>query len=364
VTVRSGVGLFRREQDADDDAAAARERIEAGGIPAGAEARLKRLGTDGGLFTSGVSVNEFALLHGLGPQPLAQVMGASVVGTGWQYLPALDPGLVVTNPWYGPTVSGRAYQNRMTDSSPAQLRNYVWRADVVCELDVLTAAWNLARRRALDRLAEEALQVGADAVVGVRLDRGDHDLGRGTVEYLIRGTAIRNPGGSGASWPVLTDLSVQDYWRLVVAGYEAVGLLTASVVVFASPSRATRLRRARSTARNQELEEVTRAFHAARETIRATLRGQVADAHGSGAVGVEISHSVRRDKLSLASALATASHRGWNRDSLGIPYFVSGRGDADRRGWVITMHASGTAIRRRARTTDAPPQPQIRIGMR
>ena len=49
----------------------------------------------------------------------------------------------------------------------------------MCELDVLTDAWNLARRRALDRLAEEALQVGADVVVGVRLQRSDHDLGKG-----------------------------------------------------------------------------------------------------------------------------------------------------------------------------------------
>ena len=67
---------------------------------------------------------------------------------------------------------------------------------MVCELDVLTDAWNLARRRALDRLAEEALQVGADAVVGVRLHRSDHDLGKGTIEYVVTGTAIRLPGSS------------------------------------------------------------------------------------------------------------------------------------------------------------------------
>jgi Putative heavy-metal-binding len=65
---------------------------------------------------------------------------------------------------------------------------------VVCELDTLTDAWNLARRRALDRLSEQALQVGADAVVGVHLDRSDHDLGRGTIEYVVTGTAIRVPG--------------------------------------------------------------------------------------------------------------------------------------------------------------------------
>ena len=46
------------------------------------------------MFTSGLSVNEFALLDRLGPSPLAQVMGASVVQAGWQYLPPLDPGRI------------------------------------------------------------------------------------------------------------------------------------------------------------------------------------------------------------------------------------------------------------------------------
>ena len=89
---------------------------------------------------------------------------------------------------------------------------------MVCELDTLTDAWNLARRRALDRLVEEALQVGADAVVGVHVRRSDHDLGRGTIEYVVTGTAIRLPDSTGTPWPVLTDVSVQDYWRLRSAG--------------------------------------------------------------------------------------------------------------------------------------------------
>ena len=37
--------------------------------------------------------------------------------------------------------------------------------------------------------------------------------------------------------------------------------------------------------------------------------------------------------------------RGWRRGRLGIPYKVCGRSDVERRGWVITMHAAGTAIR-------------------
>jgi uncharacterized protein YbjQ (UPF0145 family) len=232
-----------------------------------------------------------------------------------------------------------------TEPSWSQVRNYLWYQSVVCGLDVLSDAWNLARRRALDRLADEALQVGADAVIGVHLHRGDHDLGTGTIEYVVIGTAIRLPGSDGSAWPILTDLSVQDYWRLRRAGQEPAGLLATTAVVFASPPRSTRLRRARRVAQNQELDELSQGFHAARETVRRKLLGQVSDAHAVGAVGVEFEHHVHRDKLALASSLTGSMRPGWHRGRLGIPYRVTGRSDVERRGWVITMHAAGTAIR-------------------
>lgn len=344
------MGFFSRRDDEDAERSESLARIEQGGIPVAAERRLQGLGS-GSLFTSGLGVGEFALLDRMGPRPLAQVMGASVVRTGWQYLPALDP-VQVQAIFYGgrsrvnsPTISSRALQNRYAQPSWNQLRNYQWRTTVVCELDVLSDAWAMARRRALDRLTEEALQVGADLVVGVHLHRGDHDLGKRTIEYVVTGTAVRLPGSDGASWPVLTDLSIQDYWRLHTAGVAPVGLLTTTAVIFASASRSTRLHRARTMRRNQELEELSRAFHVARETVRNRLRGQVSDAHGDGAVGMELSHRVHRDKFGLASAVTPTYLRGWQRGGLGIPYFVSGKGDAERDGWVITMHGAGTAVR-------------------
>ena len=255
-----------------------------------------------------------------------------------------------------------ALLNRVTEASPSQIRNYKWHAAVVCELDVLTDAWNLARRRALDRLAEEALQVGADAVVGVRLQRSDHDFGKGLIECIVTGTAIRDPNADKSSWPVLTDVSVQDYWRLRSAGHEPVGLVATTAVTFAAAARDTRLRRMRTPAQNRELAELSEAFQAAREAVRAGLRGQVADAHARGVVGVELSHSVHRDKFSLASSIGSQTHRGWHTGRLGIPYYVRGRADADRRGWVITMHAAGTAIRPPRQPPDFPVKTQIRIG--
>ncbi|MBV9415447.1 MAG: heavy metal-binding domain-containing protein [Solirubrobacterales bacterium] len=287
-----------------------------------------------------------------------------MVRTGWQYLPALPVAPVYVPQGrrgaYGPTSIGYALNSGFTEPSPRQVSSYQWHATVVCELDTLTDAWNLARRRALDRLTEEALQVGADAVVGVHLHRSDHDLGRSTIEYVVTGTAIRLPGSDGSSFPLLTDVSVQDYWRLRAAGHEPVGFLATTAVVFASPPRATRMTRARRFSQNQELEEVGRAFQAARDTARARLLGQVSDAHGTGAVGVEFSHHVHRDKLALGSSLTGGMPRGWYRGRLGIPYRVTGRGDVERRGWVITMHAAGTAIRSRAdRKT-----PEIKTSMR
>ncbi len=359
------MGFFGRGGDEDGERAQSLTRIESGGIPPGAETRLRALAIDGSLFTSGLSVNEFALLERLGPQPLAQVMGASVVRTGWQYLPALDPGKVFfSGSPYAPTPTGRALQNLYTEPSLAQVRNYKWRTEVVCELDVLTGAWNMARRRALDRLREEARQVGADAVVGVHLHRSDHDLGEGTIECVVSGTAIRHPDSPGTSSPTLTDLSVQDYWRLHSAGHEPVALVATTAVVFASPPRSTRLRRVRTKPQNQELEELSKGFQAARETVRAQLRGQIADARGAGAVGVEFSHSVHRERFALGSSLQTSDRHGWHTGRLGLPYRVSGRGDVERGGWVITIHAAGTAIAHRERSSPFPVKTAIRIGAR
>ena len=49
---------------------------------------------------------------------------------------------------------------------------------------------------------------------------------------------------------------------------------------------------------------------------------------------------------------------------LGIPYKVSGHTDAERGGWVITMHAAGTAIRPRRERSGPAVKPSLRMGGR
>jgi uncharacterized protein YbjQ (UPF0145 family) len=320
-----------------------------------AHERLEDLSGAGAIFTSGLSVNEFALLRGLGPAPLAQVMGASVVRTGWQYLPALGPGIAAyVMPSFGTTAALRQdrWGNTFGETSGSQMRSYLWATPVVCRLETISDAWNLARRRALARLSDEATEVGADAVVGVTLQRGDHDLGRRTVEYAVNGTAIRSARPGERTEPVLTVLSVQDYSKLIGAGQEPVGLVATTVAVFASPSRDTRIKRVRTFRSNQELTEISQALRLARDSIREDLRDQISRVGGAGVVGVELSQSIHREKLALASAVQSPEHHGWGRGRFGLPYYVSGRVEAERRGWVITMHAAGTAIR--SRTVEAP----------
>jgi hypothetical protein len=324
------------------------------------------------VFTTGLSTKEFALLGRLGPQPLAQVMGASVVRAGWQYLPALPPGTrsgMHTTGFgaLGPTavppgMSG--YTALYTEPSPQQVAGYQWGVDVACELAVLSDAWNQARRQAIDRLRQEAVQVGADVVVGVHLDRSDHDLGGDLIEYAVSGTAIRIPGLDPADAPSLTDLSVQDYWRLREGGFEAVGLLAATSVTFGSPARSVRLRRTRTTTRAQELGEVGEAFQLARETVRRTIGDQVAQSGGTTAVGVAFSHAVQRKTFELGSSLASQSRHGWHVSRVGVPYRVRGSGVAKRRGWMVTMHAAGTAIRPSKTAAGKSVKTTIRLGAR
>lgn len=328
-------------------------RVEEGGIPLQAEERLRALGGSEGFFASGLSVNEFALLSRLGPRPLAQVLGASVVRVGPQFLPALRP-------YVKRYVRPGEYPYE--EPSIRQRWSYKWNETVVCELDTVTAAWSEVRRLALGRLAEEALQVYADSVVGVHLHRGEHDWSKRTIDYLVSGTAIRFPTSTKQHFPVLTDLSVQDYWRLAEAGYQPAGLLMATAVLFASASRDTRIQRLKTVRQNQELEELTEAFAEARDLVRYRLQSQAQGARAEGMVGVQFSHSVHRHEFSVERSLrSNLGAPGWHRGQLGIPYYISRSGEAERSGWVITMHGVATAIRAGADLPKFPPQTMLRL---
>lgn len=283
-------------------------RIEQGSIPVSAERRLRRVAEGGAPFTSDLSVSEFALGHQVGLRPLCQVMGSSIYQVGYQTLPV-------------DYFSGGFSQRQVSQ-----------------ELPTLTHAWNDARTRAVSRLSEEARLAGADAVVGVSVRRCDHDWAAGAIEYVVVGTAVKVPGALPDREPVITDLSVQDYWKLTRAGVEPVGLLAASSVFFVVPSSGAQFSRMLTVASNQEYPEYTRGVYAARELALAHITTQAEMVAATGVVGVHIDQQIRAQELQAGFANTSA------------------------RGLLITFHVLGTAIRDGDGRDLPPPEPVVRQG--
>jgi uncharacterized protein YbjQ (UPF0145 family) len=301
-----------QEQQAEQERETEREQeqslrhIEQGGLPLGAVRRLSELRERGGLFTSDLSVNGWALCHQLGLQPISQVMGSSIYQVGYQQ-----------NTW--PMMMG---------------------GTVLTELDTLSEGWNEVRHRALDRLAQEATHAKADAVVGVELRTGSHDFAEGGIEYVVLGTAVRRKGGGQPSGPVLTELSLAEYSQLVRAGFEPLGIVAWSSVFFASYAfggmLGSGLGAGMMPLANYELSEYTQAFYSGREQVMERMGAQAQQLGATGIVGVRIAHDARPH----------TSH-------------TSQLGGGQRSGLMLTFHAIGTAIREQENLTLYPPETTI-----
>jgi uncharacterized protein YbjQ (UPF0145 family) len=284
-----GRGDDREARDAAEaERTASQEALERGDLPLRARQRLTESAEAGsGSFSSDLSVAEFALVRQIGLRPLVQVMGSSIYHVGWQQTPGS----------WGMQLGGASQ-----------------------ELSVLSEAWNAARLRAFARLEQEARLVGAHAVVGVRLTTGRHDWAAGAIEYVAVGTAVRVEGAEPAERPTLTDLSGQDYWKLLRAGFQPLGVVGASTVHYVVAGWSTRQAQAGfwSSWANKELTDFTRGVYDARETALARMTAEARNQDAGGVVGVSIVHSVEERE--------------------------AGGGGTRRTDLVVTFHVLGTAI--------------------
>jgi uncharacterized protein YbjQ (UPF0145 family) len=228
------------------------------GVPQDAMRRLAELrpGQPGSIFTSDLSVNEFLLVREVGFRPLGLVLGSSIYHVGLQI--------------------GRWSKNQ--------------------ELDVLSQAMYHARELAMTRMEAEAQALGADGVVGVRLDVELKEFGSDIAEFIAIGTAVHAEEGAGGGgvkdWrnnkklPFTSDLSGQDYWTLIRAGNAPLGMVMGSCVYHIAHQRLGN--KMGNIGRNVELEQFTQALYDARELAMSRMQAEAEALHAEGIVGVQL----------------------------------------------------------------------------
>ncbi|MFN2606367.1 MAG: heavy metal-binding domain-containing protein [Acidimicrobiales bacterium] len=214
------------------------------------QARL-RDNAAGTCFTSDLSVNEFLLVRETGFEPLGMVVGSSIYHIGIQ----------------------------------------VARWGKSQELTVLTAAMYNARELAMRRMEAEAAELGADGIVGVRIDMNMYAWGEFVAEFVAVGTAVRSvsrPGEfrSGGGRPFTSDLSGQDFYTLWRAGHFPVAFVFGTCVYHVAHQGM--FQSVGQVGRNVEMPQFTQALYDARELAMGRMQAEGERDGGTGIVGVRL----------------------------------------------------------------------------
>jgi uncharacterized protein YbjQ (UPF0145 family) len=256
------------------------------GVPEAGRARLEQ--NRAGLFTSDLSVNEFLLVKQAGFEPLGLVVGSSIYHIGIQ-------------------MAG-------------------WKKSQ--EMNVLSEAMYGARQLAMTRMEEEADQLGADGVVGVRLDIGRYEWGQDMAEFIAIGTAVKHRDGmlhrAPNGRPFTSDLSGQDFWTLLHTGHRPVGMVMGSCVYHVA--HRGMLQSMAQTGRNVELSNFTQALYDARELAMERMQAEAQEIGAEGIVGVDLQEK---------------SH-GWGSHT--IEFFAVGTAIVPREGHDEEIQAPTTVL--------------------
>ncbi len=203
-----------------------------------------------GVFTSDLTVNEFLLVREAGFEPIGMVVGSSIYHIGYQQ---------------------------------ANWRNNE-------EMQVLSQAMYHARELAMTRMEEEAHALGADGVVGVRLDVGRYEWGEDLAEFIAVGTAVaaRKQGNFHLQngMPFTSDLTGQDFWTLLHAGYRPLSLVMGSCVYHVAHQSFRQYMR--TVGQNCEMPNYTQALYDARELAMERMQIEAHAAKAEGIVGVQL----------------------------------------------------------------------------
>jgi len=183
------------------------------------------------------------------------------------------------------------------------------------ELQVLTQAMYNARELAIARMRAEADHLGADGIVGVQLRMQMYVWGQDVLEFLATGTAVRALGGTEGAHRApdgrafTSDLSAQDFFRLLAAGAVPVSFVLGTCVYHIAHQGV--LQSLRQAGQNQEMLQFTQGIYEARELALARMQAEAAQARASGIVGVtvEVKNHVWGEHATEFLATGTAVRR-------------------------------------------------------
>lgn len=212
-----------------------------------ASARLREVGR---VWTSDLSVSEFALLDAAGFRPLEFVMGSSVFHVGWQ---------------------SQNYRQSL-------------------ELGVLTQAMYTARMNAMSRMMGEAAAVGADGVVGTRLSFRRHGASAEHIEFIAVGTAVISKTEPGKlrradGYPFSSHLNVSDFYTLLKTGHVPVEFVM-GVCVWHVAAQGF-MQTMRQMGQNVEMPQWTQGYYDARELSLSRMQAEAERVGATGITGVD-----------------------------------------------------------------------------
>jgi len=220
-------------------------------IPPAAAARLADMKARHS-WGSSLAVNEFAAISKVGFQPVGQVLGAAVYNIGDAGDEECPYGLIVYRhegtPVYRPPGSGLRI-------GPGSAQPPVGAA-AIGYARPLVSALQSARRAAIGRMTAECAALGGLGVIGVTLTVGPFNDDEDILEFRAFGTAVRAPGVVSHAKPFASDLSGQDFTKLVAHGFVPVGLALGVAVGFRHDDWLTR-GQTRLTAGNVEVDGYT-----------------------------------------------------------------------------------------------------------
>jgi uncharacterized protein YbjQ (UPF0145 family) len=287
-------------------------RLERGELPLEAEQRLRALRDRPDFFTSDLSVDEVALATDLGVKPVSQVMGSCVYHVG-------------------------------------QPLNFYWGQPgdgYIQTVPVLEQAWNEARATAVDRLRQEAAECGADAVVGVHIQRAEREFVASSVEFVMLGTAVRLPQARSTDGPVVTGLSGSEYWQLLRAGFVPQGLVMHTSVIQAilDPDLQWAMTQGAlgPLGGNLDIPNYGRGVEAAVAEARAEMGDAAAGLKADGVVGFHVDW--RLDTIDVQNIFGGGG--GMFGLAAGGGQFAYASLPQERRDLIVTVHALGTAVKR------------------